>query len=206
MTNLDKGGKPMNGKPSEQQPTLKSLQDLNEAPELPQAVWAEADAAGATLVPYAPDQVAAFIQGHITLGDLEGVTKADQYKLAEKGHQLLEEGKLDDAKIVFEGLLALDPYDAYYLTALGSIAQRTEQLREAEHFYSRALTVNPYAIAAWANRGEVRIHLGQLVEAAGDLAKAIDLDPEGANPIGQRARLIALTVAKMLNSGAKGPN
>ena len=99
------------------------LEELTNAPELPEAFLTEAKQEGATVVPYAPDQVAAFIQGQITLGDLEGIDKEAQYQMAEKGYQLIEEGKLKDGKIVFEGLLALDPFDAYFLTALGSIAR-----------------------------------------------------------------------------------
>ena len=182
--------KPSNG------PT--KLEEVTIAPELPEAFLAEAKQEGATVVAYAPDQLAAFIQGQITLGDLEGIDKEAQYQMAEKGYQLIEEGKLDDGKIVFEGLLALDPFDAYFLTALGSIAQRTEQFDEADHFYSRALEINPFSIAAWAHRGETRIHKGLLLEAAEDLTKAIDLDPKGEDPIALRARMVAQTVADKL--------
>ena len=178
--------------------TPTSLADINTVPDLPAAFLAEAEQEGATVVPYAPDQLAAFIQGQITLGDLEGIPKEAQYQMAEKGYQLIEEGKLDDGKIIFEGLLALDPFDAYFLTALGSIAQRTEQYDEADHFYSRALEINPFSVAAWAHRGETRVHKGMLAEAAADLTKAIDLDPQGEDPIAHRARMVVQTVADQL--------
>ncbi|MBL92025.1 MAG: hypothetical protein CMH56_09490 [Myxococcales bacterium] len=183
------------------QPT--SLGEVTNLPELPADFLAEAKAEGAEVVPYAPDQLAAFIQGQITLGDLEGIPKEAQYQMANKGHQLLEEGKLDDAKVVFEGLLALDPFDAYFLTALGSIALRTEQYDAADHFYSRALEINPFSIAAWAHRGETRVHKGLLLEASEDLKKAMDLDLQGEDPIAQRARLVAQTVADQLKAQQK---
>jgi len=176
------------------------LADITEAPELSEALKADAEQEGAVVVPYSPDQMAAFIEGQITLGDLEGIPKGAQYEMAEKGYQLLEEGKLKDAKIVFQGLLALDPYDAYFLTALGAIAQRTEDYDEAEAFYTRALEINPFSVPALAHRGEIRVHKGQLVEAATDLAKAIDLDPKGEDPIAQRARMVAQTVADKLKA------
>ena len=101
------------------QPT--PLCDIVEAPEVSEALKAEAEQEGAAVVPYGPDQLAAFIEGQITLGDLEGIPKEAQYQLAEKGYQLLEEGKFQDAQTVFQGLLALDPYDAYFLTALAPL-------------------------------------------------------------------------------------
>lgn len=137
---------------------------------------------------YPPDRMLAFIEGQITLGELEGITKQEQYKMAERGYDFLEAGKMEEAKTVFEGLLALDPYDAYFHLVRGSIRQREGELDAAEEAYSRSIDVNAFNASAFANRGEVRVLQGQLVEGAEDLLKALELDPDGSHPATQRAR------------------
>ncbi len=141
-------------------------------------------------VAFDPGRVRQFIIGEITLGELEGIDKAAQYKMAETGFQLLQQGKLDDAKKVFEGLLTLDPRDAYFHMVLGSIAQRRNQFEDSEKHYSRSLRINPYSPSALANRGEVRIELGRLVEGLEDLKQAVKEDPGAREAATQRARAL----------------
>src|SRR5687768_10105184 len=69
----------------------------------------KAAAEGKKIVGYSPTEVDAFLRGHKTLGELEGITKQEQYKMAEVGYRLLTEGKLKEGKEVFFGLCALDP-------------------------------------------------------------------------------------------------
>src|SRR5262245_58419717 len=71
---------------------------------------------------YPEQHLAKFLMGQMTLGDLEGITKQHQYQIAQIGFYYLTNGKLDEAKKVFEGLLALDPFDAYFYMSLASIA------------------------------------------------------------------------------------
>ena len=128
---------------------------------------------------YHPSHLDKFIMGQMTLGDLEGVTKQQQYEIAQVGHGYLSSGKLEEARKIFEGLLALDPYDAYFHTCIGSIAQQEEKYEEAEAAYTKALSINPYSATAYANRGEIRVMTGNLAEGALDLVRAVKEDPEG---------------------------
>lgn len=141
-------------------------------------------------VAWDPGRIRQFIIGEITLGELEGIDKAAQYKMAETGFQLLQQGKLDDAKKVFEGLLSLDPRDAYFHMVLGSIAQRRNQFEDSERHYSRSLRINPYSPSALANRGEVRVELGRLAEGLEDLKQAVKEDPGAREAATQRARAL----------------
>ena len=176
----------------------KKLQDITEAPVPTEAQRAAAEEAGAELVGWDPDRVRAFLAGKITLGDLEGIDKESQYRMAETAHQLLTEGKMQQAKEAFQGLLALDPYDAYFWTAYASIAQQEGELEEAEARYSRALEINPFSPVALAHRGEVRILLGRLQEAADDISRALEEDPDGREPATQRARATAALLRREL--------
>jgi Flp pilus assembly protein TadD len=142
------------------------------------------------------------LTGAITLGELEGVTKDQQYEMAKVGHRYLSQGKLDDAKSVFEGLAVLDPYDSYFQLALGAIAQREGDLAEADARYSRAIELNPCSSHALANRGEVRMMGGRLVEGAKDLLRAIGEDPDGREPTTRRARAtIAVVLEQLAEAG-----
>jgi tetratricopeptide (TPR) repeat protein len=150
-------------------------------------------------VAWDPRRVRQFLSGEITLGELEGISKDAQYEMAETGHRLLTQGKLDDAKKVFEGLAVLDPHDAYFHLALGAVAQKSSDLEAADRHYSRALELNPYSCHALANRGEVRMMSGRLVEGAKDLLRALDEDPECREDATQRARATMAVVLEQLN-------
>jgi predicted Zn-dependent protease len=128
--------------------------------------------------------------GAITLGELQGITKEEQRKIAEQGQIFLGAGQLDDAYTVFRGLLALDPRDPYYHLAIGAIAQERKELEEAEHWYSSALHIRPRMGPAWVNRGEVRILTGRTKLGAEDLMKALELDPTDEHEWTIRARTI----------------
>jgi tetratricopeptide (TPR) repeat protein len=141
-----------------------------------------------------------FIMGQMTLGDLEGVTKQQQYEVAQIGHAYLSSGKFPEAKKIFEGLLALDPFDAYFHMALGSIAQQTDDLVEADKRYSRALEINPLSPTAFANRGEVRVMSGRLAEGAQDLVKSIQLDPDGKEQATIRAKATVRVLKEQLGA------
>lgn len=147
---------------------------------------------------YPPRLLEAFLQGRITLGDLEGVTKQEQYQMAETGHAYLTQRKLDKAKVVFEGLLALDPFDAYFNMALASIAQQEERYEDALQLYARALEINPFSPTAYANRGEIHVMQGNLHVGVEDLVKALELDPKMKEPATERARSTLMVLREQL--------
>lgn len=178
----------------------KKLEDILEGPLPTPEDLKKAQAEGAVISGYHPDRLAAFVAGQITLGDLEGIPKEAQHEMAQTGFRFFTEGKLEQAKKVFTGLLALDPFDAYFLTALGAIAQQEGNHEEAEARFTRALEINPFSPSALAGRGEVRLIQGKLLEAAEDLAKAIAEDPEGKDPATQRARGLAANVKSLIEN------
>lgn len=183
----------------------KKLHEITEIPQPSPEKLEAAKKAGVELVAHHPDRVQAFLHGHLTLGELEGISKERQYQMAKIGFDYLREGKLEQAKKVFEGLQALDPYDAYFLTALGAIAQETGDFEQADKLYSRALEINPFSVMALANRGEVRLASGRLEDAIGDLAKALQEDPEGKEPASRRARVLVSMMREQLEASQADP-
>ncbi len=155
--------------------------------------------------PVRPERLLAFVQGTITLGELGGVSKAEQTQIAQHGFDHLEQGKLKTAQRIFEGLLALDPRDDYFLLALGTIAQRRARHEEAERLYSQALELAPVSPHALANRGEVRILLGRPSEGTEDLIAAIRADPELTEEATRRASATLKLVRKRVQGRAPRP-
>lgn len=147
---------------------------------------------------YPPRLMEAFTEGRITLGDLEGITKQEQYQMAEVGHAYLTQRKFEQAKTVFEGLLALDPFDAYFNMALASIAQQEERYESALQLYTRALEINPFSPTAYANRGEIKVMQGELQTGVEDLVKAMELDPTMKEPATERAKATLMVLREQL--------
>ncbi|MBI5496263.1 MAG: hypothetical protein HY904_14670 [Deltaproteobacteria bacterium] len=152
----------------------------------------------AKTVAYDPALIEGFIMGRITLGELEGIGKDIQYEMAKKGYAVLNQGRLEQAKVIFKGLLALDPYDSYFHTAHASCLQREGNYDEAEHAYTIALKFNPYNSAAYANRGEIRFQQGKVFEAAEDLKQAIVNDPKAKDPATVRARALSIAISEVI--------
>jgi predicted Zn-dependent protease len=179
------------------------LEEITEIPQPPAEDVERAKAEGATIVAWDPADLEKFILGEITLGELEGIPKSAQYEYAEIGYRFLQQGDKDKAFKIFSGLVALDPYDAYFHTALGVIAQQREAWEDAKRHYDRALEIYPGSPVARANRGEVLLRLGQLAPAAEDLVLAVQADPKGQYESTRRARALARAVREQLEKGGR---
>jgi Flp pilus assembly protein TadD len=143
------------------------------------------------------DRVRAFLQGEATLGDVYGLTHEELYGIAGQGKRLFDAGQLDDAFKVFEGLVALNPYDYNFHVGLGAVLQRQGKLDQALLEYDRALQLNERDVAAYANRAEVLMEKGEIQRAIDDLAAVARLDPEAKDPHARRARAMAVALTEV---------
>jgi tetratricopeptide (TPR) repeat protein len=155
---------------------------------------------------FSPDRVEKFIIGEATLGQLYGITKQEAYSVAELAYTMMEQGRLKDAQIVFEGLTASNPYDAYFHLILGSIYQKQGAVEGAIEEYSIAIGLDAKSIEAYVNRGELLIQTGNFDQAAKDFKSAIDLDPNGKNKAVNRARALASVTATALQKALNQKN
>jgi Flp pilus assembly protein TadD len=114
------------------------------------------------------------------------------------GHNFFSEGRLEEAKRIFEGLAVLDPNNPYINNILGAIYQGLEQYDIAVLRFTRALELFPQDIVSLTNRAEIYLNQGKFLEASEDLRKAIALDPERKNPSANRARLLAALTTESL--------
>lgn len=136
-----------------------------------------------------------FIMGEITWAQLQGMTIDEAYNIAEYGYSLFQEGRYHDSRVVFEGLVVCNPYDAYFHTMLGAVYQQLDMKEEAGEEYTTAIELDEEHLHAYVNRGELLLQSGEFKRALADLKRAIELDPEGKNEAGTRAR--ALTAATL---------
>lgn len=100
-----------------------------------------------------------------------------------RGDLLLRLGRLDDAVAQYREAVEHFPESALSLNALGyTLADRTEEYREAERLIRKALTYNPESPAIIDSLGWVLFKLGQYEEALVELQRAYEGldDPEVA--------------------------
>lgn len=153
--------------------------------------------------------IAEAVSGKKTWADVLGVNAQQAYNIAQTGYRMLQQGQLEDAEVIFKGLVSLNPKDPYMHLALGSVFHRSGRLDEAIEQYGKAIDLNPKLANAYANRGELYIIKHEQQKALDDLKKAIELDPKGKDPSTLRARAILATAAAKLKEkqggGAKAP-
>lgn len=131
----------------------------------------------------------AFARGEVTLGTALGVTPAQKDVMRQRAHALLAEQKLKLAEPLLEGLVALDPFDVWTLTALGGLKLDTGDVAMARKLLDRAVEVSPADVTARALRAEARALQGEVTKAREDLALLASAD--ASLPVMHRSRALA---------------
>jgi tetratricopeptide (TPR) repeat protein len=144
-----------------------------------------------------------FRRGEFNLAQAFGIDSGQVAALLLTGHTLFEQGRLESAKNIFQGLATLDARNPYVHGILGSICQKQRELPQTIAHYGKALKLYPDDINSLTNRGEVYWELGKFAEAAKDFKKAIELDPKREHPAANRARLLVVLIRDVLDRAAK---
>lgn len=144
-----------------------------------------------------------FVMGEKTLAQVLGMNMEEAYSIAELAYTLVEQGSLDDALGLAEGLVVLNPYDAYFHTLLGSIYLKQGRTNEALIEYSTALELDDKDITAYVNRGEILLKMGEFNTALDDFKKAIELDPQGNDPMSNRARMLVSVTTMVIRKAVE---
>lgn len=128
--------------------------------------------------------------GRVSLSQLFGLAKQEIEAIAVIGFQLYEQGKVGDAELIFNGLIALDSHVYYGYAGLGALALAEEKLDDATRWLTRAAELNPEDPTVHANLGEAFLRQARVEEAAAEFQQALTLDPGAADPGANRARAI----------------
>lgn len=112
--------------------------------------------------------------------------------LATLARQSAEQGRLDDARVLLEGLGLLEPQVAFLHTSLGCIYLRMGKDQDALVEFDEALRLDPKDVAAHTYAGELRLERSESQAALAHLEQAIALDPDGRDAFANRARTLRL--------------
>ena len=118
------------------------------------------------------------------LGVPEGVVEV----FAILGLQHYEQGRLEDARVMFQAAVALDATGYMGHAGLGVLALVKDDLAAAEEHLRRAHSLNPKDTAVACNLGEVMLRQGQPGEAKQFLQQSVALDPQSLDCYANRAR------------------
>lgn len=151
----------------------------------------------------APPLLEDFAKGHVTLAELEGISKDTQDALASHAVAAMERGDAPRAGAILRGLLAVDPYDADYLTAYAQCLAMLGHEEDAVQLLSLALILNPMQGAAAAARADLHLRAGRFADAAKDLERTVEADPEGTHAATRRAQAILAAMGETLRTHAK---
>ena len=93
--------------------------------------------------------------------------------MLQKGFVLHQQNKLQEAKVIYEQILAIEPSDFNALQFLGLLYAQTNQFLKAVNFLSKALQINPDNVDCCTNYGNVLQELKRFDEAIGCYDKAL---------------------------------
>lgn len=141
-----------------------------------------------------PEMAERLATGQVTLAEFVGLRREQLYEIARVGFRLMNTGRLEEARRIYEGLVAVDPFDSVFHCHLGALNLRSGRAEEAIAEFDTALRFNRASVDALAGRGEAYLNRGLLNEAVRDLSAALELDPQATRPSAERARALLLAV------------
>jgi type III secretion system low calcium response chaperone LcrH/SycD len=110
--------------------------------------------------------------GKATLKEVRGYSDEELYSIARTGYYFFYQGKVAEARTVFQGLYAINPMDAYFAKALGVVEMAAGNPAGAVAAYDVAIKIAPQDAAAYLGRAEVKLLQGQKAQALDDLRRA----------------------------------
>jgi len=117
----------------------------------------------------------AWIDGRLALARVKEWQSEEYQLLLMLGYTLHEQGRSEEAAIIFEGLISLDPRNAYCHSALGAAYMRLEQDEKALSHLNMALQLDGRDISAYINRAELAMKQKNYKQAQADLEMAIKI-------------------------------
>lgn len=150
-----------------------------------------------------PEKLDAIIAKEMTFAEAMGLTRTEAYGIAFSAHRMFEHGQAARAKAMLEGLMVVNPKDAYFPTLLGAIFGREGNEKEALRLYTVAVKLDPKNLTARVNRADLLLRKGDLAAALDDLVAATKLDPTGKTPHGKRAIALARATSGALHDALR---
>ncbi len=128
-----------------------------------------------TAAQYLEFMIHGFMNGLITLQELEGISDEEMETIYALGYNFFTYGKYDAAKDIFTGLTAYAPYTPHYWRALGAVNQQMKDYAEAIAAYDMALANDESDVVSYVYRGESQILSGNVAAGLTDLEKVVQV-------------------------------
>src|SRR5690349_8967110 len=122
-----------------------------------------------------PSQLQRWADGKATLKDVRGYSDEELYAIARTAYFFYFQGKIDEARKLFQGLYAVNPLDPYFAKALGVVELAAGNPQGALAAYDVAVKLAPEDSQAYVGRAEVRLTMGQKGPATDDLRRGEQL-------------------------------
>ncbi len=141
-----------------------------------------------------PEQAEMLLNRDITLGQFFGLSHEKLYDFAWVAYQMFQQGKLEEAKEIYAGLVATEPYDSVFHCHLAAVHHRLGEFDVALHHYTESIRFNIANTDAMFGRGSIYLVKGELAAALRDLNAVIELDPQANRKSTLRARGLLLAL------------
>ena len=128
-------------------------------------------------------------EGKATLKDVRGYSEEELYAVARMGHTFFHQGKVAEARTIFQGLFAVDPRDPYFARSLAVVEYASGNQEGALSAYDVAIKLAPDDSAGYLGRAEVLLALGRREAAGEDLRRAVRA-PEGDDRLKTKAQAL----------------
>lgn len=100
-----------------------------------------------------------------------------------RGELLLQMGDKDGAEADADTLLRLAPDNEDVCLLKARVAAAQGRTDEAIEWYGKVADANPFCVAAYRERGKLRYDRGETREAADDMQRVLELEPEKASDV-----------------------
>lgn len=124
--------------------------------------------------------------GKATLRDVRGYSDDELYAIAKTAYFFFYQGRLSEARTLFQGLYAVNPTDSYFAKALGVVEMAAGNGQGALAAFDVAAKLSPQDPSVYVGRAEVKLAMGQKPQAIEDLRRAAAMTPED-DPVVRKA-------------------
>jgi predicted Zn-dependent protease len=132
-----------------------------------------------------------------SLAEARGYAREDLYAIAEIAYHYLFNGGLRLALVLYEGLTAVAPDEAYFALALGLTQDHLRNQEAALHWYQRAGALDPEEPRADLNQAELFLQNGQVEKAQLLLERGLDKSEARQDAaLSRKARALLKHIAK----------
>lgn len=130
-----------------------------------------------------------------TFAQTYGITFDQGVEWAEQGLEMARDGRADEARVILEGLVTLNPRSAGYWFALGTVYEKQELIDDAVQAFTQATSRDGRNIEAWMRLGLLKLKRGDGAGLEALRAVVKDTRAENAELVARAKSILATSRA-----------